>query len=134
MDLKRTSTKPFSTAVFGSTHQGKGPLPDCCSTFGLLGADGSARTAHFGLPFPVTPCCQALGSAPGLSVSKLMVSANAALVAKMVAAAMQACFTRAPFRRAAGLRAELGRRGRLCHGESAGTPACIHWLYACPVA
>src|SRR5712692_3788651 len=100
--LKRTSTKPFSTAAFGSTHQGNVPLPDCWRTFGLLGADESCRTAHFGLPFPVTPCCHALGSAPGLSLSKLMVSANAALVANIVATAMQASFTRAPFRHAAG--------------------------------
>src|SRR2546426_6861178 len=98
IDLKRTSTNPFSTTVFGRTHQGKGPLPDCCSTFGLLGADESWRTAHCGLPFPVTPCCHALGSAPGLSLSKLMVSANAALAAKTVATAMQVSFTMAPFR------------------------------------
>src|SRR5436190_3852534 len=93
MGLKRTSTNPFSTTVFGMTHQGNGPLPDCCSTFGLLGALESARTAHFGFPFPVTPCCHALGSEPGASLSKLMVSANAAVLAKMVAAAMQACLT-----------------------------------------
>src|SRR2546430_17701917 len=109
MDLKRTSTNPFSTTVFGRTHQGKGPLPDCCSTFGLLGADESWRTAHCGLPFPVTPCCHALGSAPGLSLSKLRVSANAAVVAKIVATAIQTSFTSAPFRQAAGVRAELGR-------------------------
>src|SRR5436190_22859286 len=96
MGLKRTSTNPFSTTVFGRTHQGKGPLPDCCSTFGLLGALASCCTAHFGVPFPVTPCRQLAGNAPGASVSKLMVSANAAPVAKIVAAAMQASFTMAP--------------------------------------
>src|SRR5204863_2782054 len=99
MDLNRTSTKPSAIAVLGSTHHGKAPLPDCCSTFGLLGAPGSGRTAHCGVPLPVTPCCQLAGNAPGASVSKLMVSANAALVAKIVATAMQVSFcTMAPFR------------------------------------
>src|SRR5919201_2800125 len=111
--LKRTSTKPFSTDALRSTHQGNVPLPDCWRTFGLLGAVGSARTSHFGLPLPVTPCSHPAGNAPGGSASKLMVCATAALLANIVAAAMQASFTVAPFRHASRVRAELGRRRRL---------------------
>src|ERR1051325_6909030 len=96
--LNRTSTKPFSIDVLRSSHRGKVPLPDCSSTFGLLGAPASARTAHFGFPLPVTPCSQPAGSPPGESLSKLMVSANAALAAKMDAAVMHSLVTMAPFR------------------------------------
>src|SRR5919206_58849 len=65
--LKRTSTKPFSSEVFGSTHHGNVPLPDCSSTLGLLGAASSVRTFHCGAPRPVTPCCHPAGSPPGFS-------------------------------------------------------------------
>src|SRR5918912_1339542 len=88
--LKRTSTNPFSIELFGKTHQGNVPLPDCSSTLGLLGALASAFTAQRGVPFPVTPCCQPAGSAPGASLSKLIVSANAELAAKIETAATQA--------------------------------------------
>src|SRR4051812_48596237 len=88
--------KPFSTCALLKTHQGNVPLPDCSSTLGLLGAVGSGLTAQRGVPFPVTPCCQAEGNAPLASPSKLIVSAKAAPVAKMVAAAMQASFMVAP--------------------------------------
>src|SRR6185437_4381681 len=91
--LNRTSAKPFSTDVLRSTHQGKVPLPDCSSTFGLLGALASAFTAQRGVPLPVTPCSQPPGSAPGESPSKLIVSANAAPAANMDAAVMHALVT-----------------------------------------
>src|SRR5258706_1506527 len=95
--LNFTSTKPLSIEVSRSTAQGKLPTPFCLRTLGLLGAEGSGATAHLAAPRPVTPCCQAGGSAPCASASKLTVSANAAVAAKTLAAAMQACFTRAPF-------------------------------------
>src|SRR3954466_11849966 len=66
---------PFSTELPRSTHQGNVPVPDCWSTFGALGADASCRTAQRGVPLPVTPCSQAAGSVPGVSVSKLSVCA-----------------------------------------------------------
>jgi hypothetical protein len=51
-----------------------------------------------------------------------MVSAKAALVAKIVAAAMQASLTVAPFRTRPESEQNLDAE-RLCDGESAGTPA-----------
>src|ERR1041384_1908196 len=76
--LNLTSTKPFSTELARSTHHGKVPLPDCCSTLGALGAEASCRTAQRGFPLPVTPCSQAAGSAPGAPVSKLIGCPSAA--------------------------------------------------------
>src|SRR5437763_10407286 len=122
MRLRRNSTQPFPSAASGSTHHAKAPLPDRSSTCGLLGAEGSALTAQRGLPLPVTPWRQALGNEPGASVSKLMVSAKAALVANIVAAAIQASFMVAPSgsRR---LRAELGR-SRVCETGSLLSSPC----------
>src|SRR5262245_20710167 len=75
----RTSTKPFSSVVLGRTQYGNVPLPDCCSTLGLLGAVGSATTAHFGTPLPVTPCCHADGSEPDAASSKVIISMRSLL-------------------------------------------------------
>src|SRR3981189_2392536 len=58
-----------------------------------------------------------------------MVSANAALAAKIVATAMQASFTRAPFRHAAGVRAELGRGASMTRGVC--RPPRLHQLGLC---
>jgi hypothetical protein len=55
------------------THHGNVPLPDCLSTFGLLGAVASASTDHFGEPRPVTPARQPAGVAPGMSWSNVIV-------------------------------------------------------------
>jgi hypothetical protein len=73
--LNFTSTKPSAREVAFFTHHGNVPLPVCCSTFFGLGALGSSPTAHFGLPFPVTPQVQPSGIVPGLIASKLSVSA-----------------------------------------------------------
>src|SRR5260221_6565284 len=53
----RSTLFPYTTLFrsSGLTHQGKNPLPDCLRTLGLLGAEGSASTDHFGKPRPVTP-------------------------------------------------------------------------------
>src|SRR5438105_4261460 len=52
-------------------------VPDCLSTFGLLGAESSFSTLHFAEPLPVWVAVQPGGGAPGLRSSKLMVSARA---------------------------------------------------------
>src|SRR5207302_11337933 len=57
--------------------QGKVPAPDCLSTLGALGAVGSPSTVHLGVPRPVTPATQPLGSEPTASWSKVIVSATA---------------------------------------------------------
>src|ERR1700730_5422900 len=56
---------------------GNVPMPDCLSTFGLLGAELSCSTLHFALPLPVTALFQPDGGAPALASSKLIVSATA---------------------------------------------------------
>src|SRR5204863_6108802 len=90
--------KPFSTDAERSTAHGNVPLPDCCSTLGLLGALASAATDRFVLPRPVTPCSHPVGSAPGAALSKFTVSANAALAANTVATAMHVSFMAAATR------------------------------------
>src|SRR5690349_3735867 len=77
MGLNLTSTKPSVTETLFLTHQGNVPCPDCFSTLGLLGAVGSASTAHFGAPRPVTPATQSAGRPPGFVLSKVSVSAIA---------------------------------------------------------
>src|SRR2546427_2525299 len=66
---------PSVKAVPFLTHQGKVPVPDFFSTFGALGAVGSASIAHWDVPRPVTPAIQPAGSEPIASWSKVIVSA-----------------------------------------------------------
>src|SRR5207247_2096933 len=77
--LNFTSTKPSASDVPLLTHHGKVPVPDCISTFDLLGAVGSAATAQRGLPRPVTPQVHPAGTALTVSLSKLTVCARAAV-------------------------------------------------------
>src|SRR5215467_3500298 len=74
--LNLTSTYPSFSETSFFTHQGNVPLPDCLSTFGLLGAVASGSIAHFGEPLPVTPVRHPDGAAPVGSLSKEIVSAR----------------------------------------------------------
>src|SRR5258705_9431945 len=49
-------------------------VPDCFSTFGLLGAVGSATTVHFACPLPVWLAVHPPGGLPGSAVSNVTVS------------------------------------------------------------
>src|SRR5215510_5006854 len=52
-------------------------VPDCLSTFGLLGAESSLSTVHLGFPLPVLVAVQPGGGEPVGKLSKLTVWANA---------------------------------------------------------
>jgi hypothetical protein len=84
-----TSTKPSAGDAAFFTHHGNAPSPLCLRTFGALGAKRSASTLQRGLPFPVTPHDHPAGTDPGLSLSKLSVSANAAFAENTVNATMR---------------------------------------------
>src|SRR5262245_822352 len=74
--LNFTSTYPSFSETSFFTHHGNVPLPDCLSTFGLLGAVASVSTVHFGVPLPVLPANQPAGSSPAFVSSKFTVSAS----------------------------------------------------------
>src|SRR5215470_13363165 len=90
MDLNLTSTNPSVIDALAFIHQGNVPLPDCFRTFGLLGADASALTAHFGEPCPVTPQVQSAGGVPSWALSNVSISANAAVAIATIAGVSRA--------------------------------------------
>src|SRR5713226_3804762 len=59
--------------------------PDCLSTLGWLGAEGSFSTVHFAAPVPVFVAVQPGGGAPVVRLSKFTVSASATLASIAVA-------------------------------------------------
>src|SRR6266487_1645694 len=86
MGLNFTSTKPSLRRVSFLWQTGYVASPDCLRTFGLLGAVSSFSMVHFASPLPVLVAVQPGGASPGLASSKLMVSANALLVIRLVIA------------------------------------------------
>src|SRR3989441_11614037 len=82
--LNFTSTKPSFKLVSFLRQRGYVASPDCLRTFGLLGAVSSFSMAHFASPLPVFVAVQPGGAAPGVASSKLMVSARAADVMRLV--------------------------------------------------
>ena len=65
-----------------ATHHGNAPLPDCLSTFGLLGAVVSASTDHFGELRPATPARHPAGTVPAVSWSNDIVAARGVFMAQ----------------------------------------------------
>src|SRR5436190_10413968 len=84
MGLNFTSTKPSFTLVSFLRQTGYVASPDCLRTFGLLGALSSFSIVHFASPLPVLVAVQPGGASPALASSKLMVSAHALLVMRLV--------------------------------------------------
>src|SRR6266700_1327135 len=61
--------------------------PDCFKTFGLLGAESSATTAHLAAPFPVLVAVHPGGGAPVFKSSKFTLSESALLFVRLVISA-----------------------------------------------
>ena len=96
--LNLTSTKPLSSELSRSTHQGKVPVPDCCRTLGRLGsgrvppAPPSAGYPFRSRPAPSSPEASRVGRCRSRSWS----AASAPLAASTPPTAIIVFFIRAP--------------------------------------
>src|SRR5437762_10329539 len=85
--LNFTSTKPSLRLVSSLMQTGYVASPDCFKTFGLLGAESSATTAHLAAPFPVFVAVHPGGGAPVFKSSKFTVSESAMQFVRLVISA-----------------------------------------------